>query len=60
MPEVLSHYTLFAYRERSGTSKERVAISDICSLEAADEETLLHMTLFAAQRALCPRRRAAK
>lgn len=46
--------TLFAYRERSGTSKERVAISDICSLEAADEETLLHMadgrTLFAAQR----------
>lgn len=56
--------TLFAYRERTGTSEERVAISDICSLEAADEETLLHMadgrTLFAAQRALCPRRRAAK
>ncbi len=46
--------SLFAYQERSGTSKERVSLSDICSLEAADEEALLHMadgrTLFAAQR----------
>lgn len=46
--------SLFAFRERAGTSKERVAFADICTLEASDDEALLHMadgrTLFAAQR----------
>ena len=46
--------SLFAYQERSGTSKVRVAFTDICFFDTYDEETLVHMadgrTLFAAQR----------
>ena len=46
--------SLFAYRERTGTAKERVPYAAICSLEAEDEGTILHMadgrTLFAPMR----------